>query len=122
LLAAWLQKNAIFFELCTPKSKQALKSKFLMRIIGNIEHPILKITVFKMENRISVKFESGLYEQTYKFRDGEGVETLEDVEKVVDVLFLAQVLQHLNQMHEIRNQTLSRNIFVEENDEFDRII
>ena len=93
-----------------------------MRIIGNIEHPILKITVFKMENRISVKFESGLYEQTYKFRDGEGVETLEDVEKVVDVPFQAQVLQHLNQMHEIRNQTLSRNIVLEEEDEFDRII
>ncbi|AEE53772.1 hypothetical protein [Haliscomenobacter hydrossis] len=93
-----------------------------MRIIGNIEHPILKITVFKMENRISVKFESGLYEQTYKFRHGEGVETLEDVEKVVDATFQAQVLQHLNAMHEIRNQAISRNIVLEEEDEFDRII
>lgn len=93
-----------------------------MRIIGNIEHPILKISVFKMDNKISVKFESGLYEQIYKFRSGEGVETLEDVEKIVDPTFQAQVLEHLNLMHQMRNQTLSRNIVVEEEDEFERII
>lgn len=93
-----------------------------MRIIGNIEHPILKITVFKMENRISVKFESGLYEQTYKFRSGEGIESFEEVEKVVDASFQAQVLQHLNLMHEIKNQAISRNITLEEEDEFDTII
>lgn len=93
-----------------------------MRIIGNIEHPILKITVFKMENRISVKFESGLYEQTYKFRSGEGIESFEDVEKVMDATFQAQVLQHLNLMHEIKNQAISRNIILEEEEEFDTII
>lgn len=93
-----------------------------MRIIGNIEHPILKITVFKMENRISVKFESGLYEQTYKFRSGEGVESLADVEKVVDATFQAQVLQHLTLMNEIKNQAVGRNIAQDEEDEFDTII
>lgn len=93
-----------------------------MRIIGNIEHPILKITVFKMENRISVKFESGLYEQTYKFRSGEGIESLADVEKIVDATFQAQVLQHLTLMNEIKNQAVGRNIAQEEEDEFDTII
>lgn len=93
-----------------------------MRIIGNIEHPILKITVFKMENRISVKFESGLYEQTYKFRSGEGIESLADVEKVVDATFQAQVLQHLTLMNEIKNQAVGRNIAQDEEDEFDTII
>lgn len=93
-----------------------------MRIIGNIEHPILKITVFKMENRISVKFESGLYEQTYKFRIGEGIESFEDVEKVVDAPFQAQVLQLLTNMHELKNQAIARNIVQEEEEEFDRII
>ena len=34
-----------------------------MRILGYLEHPTLKITVFKMDNRISVKFENSLYEQ-----------------------------------------------------------
>ncbi|MBK7870450.1 MAG: hypothetical protein IPJ74_07085 [Saprospiraceae bacterium] len=52
-----------------------------MRIIGYIEHPVLKITVFKMDNKISIKFESGLYEQTYKFRSGDTISNLGDVKK-----------------------------------------
>jgi hypothetical protein len=93
-----------------------------MRIIGNIEHPILKITVFKMENRISVKFESGLFEQTYKFRIGEGIESFEDVQKIVDVQFQTQVLELLNSMNELKNKAIARNIIQEEEEEFDQII
>ena len=79
-----------------------------MRIIGYLEHPVLKITVFKMDDRVSVKFESGLYEQTYKFRSGEGVESLEDVKNLVDEPFLQGVLQQLKEMHETRIQGLAR--------------
>jgi hypothetical protein len=93
-----------------------------MRIIGYIEHPVLKITVFKMDNRISVKFESGLYEQTYKFRSGEGIESLEDLQKVVDSSFQTQVLQQINQMHEAKIQALSRNVSQDDDEEFERII
>ena len=39
-----------------------------MRILGYIDHPVVKITVFKMDNKFSVKFESIHYEQTFKFR------------------------------------------------------
>lgn len=93
-----------------------------MRIIGHVEHPTLKITVFKMDNRISIKFESGLYEQTYKFRSGEGVECFEDAQKLVDANFQAQVLQQLGQMHDIRTQAINRNMDAAEEDEFERII
>ena len=78
-----------------------------MRIIGNIQHPHLKITVFKMDNKLSVKFESGLYEQTYKFRISNTLATLEDVQKLVDVPFLQAVEKELQRMHEIRNGALS---------------
>lgn len=79
-----------------------------MRIIGQIEHPILKITIFKNDNRISVKLESGLYEQTYKFRDGEGIESAEDVEKFITSEFLEQVQGILEAMHAARISALSR--------------
>jgi hypothetical protein len=68
-----------------------------MRIIGNIDHPELKITIFKNDNRISVKLESGLYEQTYKFRDGEGIENAEDV----------GVQEMLRNMHQLKMNALS---------------
>lgn len=92
-----------------------------MRIIGNIEHPNLKITVFQMDNKLSVKFESGLYEQTYKFRTGEGLENLEDIKKLVDIPFMQAVEQELQRMHQIRNGALSR-IETGEEEEFEEII
>lgn len=79
-----------------------------MRIIGQIDHPKLKITVFKNDNRISVKLESGLYEQTYKFRDGEGVEGAEEVERLLDSEFLDKVQDILKTMHAARMAALSR--------------
>lgn len=93
-----------------------------MRIVGYIEHPNMKITVFKMENKLSVKFESGLYEQTYKFRDGEGVESMLDVKKVVDDAFLNEVEQMLSRMQDIKNQSVKRNSSSENSGEFEEII
>ncbi|MDX1942299.1 MAG: hypothetical protein SFU99_17170 [Saprospiraceae bacterium] len=93
-----------------------------MRIIGYIEHPILKITVFKMGNKISIKFESGLYEQTYKLRSGEAVSTLADVEKIVDDTFCNEVLHILNQMHSIKNQAMIRALPTAPQEEFEEII
>jgi len=52
-----------------------------MRIIGHIEHPSLKISVFRYEGRTSVKFETALYEQTFKLGDDERFATLEGVQK-----------------------------------------
>jgi putative methionine-R-sulfoxide reductase with GAF domain len=52
-----------------------------MRIIGEFDADNIKITAFSMNERISIKFEYNLLEQTYKFRDGSGINTLEDVQK-----------------------------------------
>lgn len=93
-----------------------------MRIIGYIEHPNLKITVFKMDNRLSVKFETGLYEQTYKYRTGDGMESLEDVKKQVDQAFIEQIEKMFVDMHQAKNQALKRNQDQGQEDEFDVII
>ena len=92
-----------------------------MRIIGNIKHPDLKITVFQMDNRLSVKLESGLYEQTYKFRSGEGMDSLQDIEALLDQDFLSHVIGQMQQMHQNRMAAIARqNPKAEE--EFDKII
>lgn len=38
-----------------------------MRIIGNIQHPDIRITVFHMNNKFIVKMEAGPMEQVFKF-------------------------------------------------------
>lgn len=81
-----------------------------MRIIGYIEHPVMKITVFKMDNRITVKFEIGLYEQAYKFRIAEGIETIQDIKKLVDADFQKKVLDQFEPMHEHKNKAIKRHL------------
>jgi len=93
-----------------------------MRIIGYIEHPQLKITVFKMNNRLSVKFESGLYEQTYKFRESEDLKNIQQIEQLVDNQLISNVSQAFAQMHQYKNQALIRYLPSVEDDEFDTLI
>jgi hypothetical protein len=93
-----------------------------MRIIGTIDHPTLKITVFKMNERLSVKLESGLYEQTFKFRSGEGVDTLEDVKNFIDAGFIEGVSENLQRMHQLKMQALSRQLPETVEEEFEEII
>lgn len=93
-----------------------------MRIIGYIEHPNLKITIFKMNNRLSVKFESGLYEETYKFRESEEISSLEHIKKIVDADFLCIVERNLAAMHQTKMAALSRYLPAEEEEEFAEII
>ncbi|MEM1319603.1 MAG: hypothetical protein AAGG75_05065 [Bacteroidota bacterium] len=92
-----------------------------MRIIGSIDHPVMKITVFKMDNKLSVKFETGLYEQIYKFRTGDSINTLEDMQQLVDEPFINSVLAEMTTLHQIKSQALSR-LLPEEEEDFDQII
>ena len=95
-----------------------------MRIIGYIDHPVLKITIFQMDNRVSVKFESSLYEQVYKFRDGEGIEGIEGmeaVEKLVDQAFIDAVLKEMEAMHGIKQRAMQK-FSVDEEEDFEEII
>jgi hypothetical protein len=93
-----------------------------MRIIGEIDHPSLKITLFKMDNRLSVKFESGFYEQTYKFRTADGLETAEDLRKIVDEGFIQAVNEQFAALHRIKMEALTRHAPPAEEDEFETII
>lgn len=93
-----------------------------MRIIGYIEHPNLKITVFKMNNRLSVKFESGLYEETYKFREADKIANLGHIQNIVDAEFIQTVERNLAAMHQAKMAALNRYLPPEEEDEFEEII
>lgn len=93
-----------------------------MRIVGDIQHPTLKITIFKNGNRFSVKFEDGTVEQTYKFDDGQGIESIPDVKKQIDATFLKKVEEGIDAMKMTRLSTLKRNAKEVREDEFPEII
>lgn len=93
-----------------------------MRIIGTIDHPVLKITVFKMDNRLSVKFENALYEQTYKFGQDDRVSNLEAVQQLVDAAFIGEVQQQMQAMHRNRLSAMAKHFPVAEEQPFEEII
>lgn len=93
-----------------------------MRIIGYIEHPSIKITVFNMDNKFSIKFETGMYEQTYKIRPMPSISGIEEIKKLVDAAFIEEVLQQFGVMNRINNAALERFLPVVDEDEFEEII
>ena len=93
-----------------------------MRIIGHIEHPDIKITVFKSDNRVSIKFENEGYEQTYKLGTDERSSTVEGVRQWVDAGFVADVLKQLQAMHHSRLGAYRRAFPPEADMAFEEII
>ena len=64
-----------------------------MKIAGTIPHPFFKTTIFHWNGRYSLKVESGLLEVTFKFREGEGVDRLENVYELVNQDFFQKIQQ-----------------------------
>ena len=79
-----------------------------MRIIGHIDHASLKITVFKMDNKLSVKFETGLYEQTFKFRESNELYDFASMQQLVDEQLIGEVIENFAKMHRSKNEALGR--------------
>jgi hypothetical protein len=93
-----------------------------MRIIGYIDHPVWKITVFKTDTRLSVKFEDGLLEQTYKFVQQENLRELRDIKRLVDQPFILAVEHRFKDMKRSLAEALDRFTPAFPEDEFDTII
>ncbi len=92
-----------------------------MRIVGEIPHPVMKITLFKMDTKYSIKFEDALFEQTYKFREGDTIQSIQDIYKLVDESFLKEVETILQNMKALSSSALEK---ARKNtlDEFEEII
>lgn len=79
-----------------------------MKIVGNIPHPKMTITVFMMNEKFIVKFEAGPMEQVYKLSQGK-IAGMEHVQKIVDEQFQNEVLKKFGEMFESMRSSLDRN-------------
>ncbi len=95
-----------------------------MRIIDTIPHPLLKITVFKIDHRISVKFENADFEQTFKLGSDERYQNPEVLRQWIDDTLLAEVLRLMKELRRIR-QAADQRAFPRESaaeDAFEQIV
>ncbi len=77
-----------------------------MRIIGEFDIDQIKVTIFKMNEKVSVKFEYNLLEQTYKFRDGSGINTLDDVKIFCATPTIIKVKKIFEEMGNTRSESI----------------
>ena len=71
-----------------------------MRIIGEIPHAIYKISVLKMNERITIQIEDRLVSQSFVFRDGSGVKDLGTAEELLTFDFMQKVTERFKSMNE----------------------
>jgi len=78
-----------------------------MRLVGEVPHPNLKITLFSWNNRYLVKFEQGYLEQTYKIDQFE-VSGDEALKQILDPAFLDSVSARFRSMDQDWGQAVQR--------------
>lgn len=92
-----------------------------MRIIADIDHPRMKITVFQMNGKISVKFENHLIEHILKLRDGSPLNELNNLKEALTPEILSNIEKAIETQHQMRG-TLEAKLLEDDLDEFDEII
>ena len=77
-----------------------------MRIIDTIEHPILRISIFEMNQKYIVKFELGALDQSFKFSELDII-NLEILKADVAEKIIPNVLLRFEEMQKDLNNCLS---------------
>jgi hypothetical protein len=68
-----------------------------MKVISEINHPTCKITIYSWNNKFIFKFETQLFEQTYKVSQTD-LTGEESVNELISDKFMQKVLERFKQM------------------------
>ena len=68
-----------------------------MRVVAEIPHPACKITIFAWNQKYIFKFETSLFEQTYKVAETD-LTGEESVNELITDQFMAKVLDRFKEM------------------------
>jgi len=79
-----------------------------MRIVAEIPHPQIKITVFSWNAKFIIKLEAGPYEQVYKIPDEEVEGNVEKVKAMITPEFIEQNKQRFLQMRSDFSKTVNQ--------------
>ncbi|MFN8280702.1 MAG: hypothetical protein U0V49_10505 [Saprospiraceae bacterium] len=71
-----------------------------MRLIAQIPHPRLQISIFKSDMKFILKFEAGPFEQVYKFMESEKFCDADSIRALVTQEVLKEVFSIFDQMNQ----------------------
>ena len=70
-----------------------------MRVVGEIPHPVYKITLFHYQDRWTVQIANGPYQFRTTVMQMPGMDTVEDIQQLVNEAFLLQARELFAQIH-----------------------
>lgn len=70
-----------------------------MRIVAEVPHPIMKISIFAWNEKYHLKFEVGQFEQTYKIGQMD-LSSVDELKSMVDEEFCTAVLNRFKAMRD----------------------
>jgi hypothetical protein len=79
-----------------------------MRVVGELNHPNCKITLFAWNNRYLIKLENGLLEQTYKINQYDIIDE-KALPSILDEAFVAECLTRFEEMARSLAATMERH-------------
>jgi hypothetical protein len=78
-----------------------------MRVLTEIPHPAVKITVFAWNGKYIIKLERGSFEQTYKISEMDILDEA-DIPKLLDETFIDNALQRFAEMNKALQEAQER--------------
>ena len=85
-----------------------ISNKTNMRVIGNIPHPKLTISIFSMNDKYQIQFVAGPMEQTFKIAHAD-VDGVEGIKKMLDEEFMNKIMERFNEMFLSFKDSIERN-------------
>ena len=79
-----------------------------MRVVGELNHPHCKITLFAWNNRYLIKLENGLLEQTYKINQYDIIDE-KALGSILDEAFISECLLRFEEMARSLAATMERH-------------
>lgn len=78
-----------------------------MRVVSEVPHPAVKITVFSWNGKYLIKLERGPFEQTYKVSEMDILDEA-DLIKIIDEDFISAALERFSAMGKSLQAALGR--------------
>lgn len=85
-----------------------------MRVVGEIPHPVYKITLFHYQDRWTIQIANGPYQFRTSMMQVAGLETVEEIHQFVNETFLLQSRDLFAQIHQMTQGRVAEVLSVAE--------
>lgn len=85
-----------------------------MRVVGEIPHPVYKITLFHYQDRWTIQIANGPYQFRTSMMQVAGLETVEEIHHFINETFLLQSRELFAQIHQMTQGRVTEMLTVQE--------